>query len=102
MLGNRKGVCECVWRILPVGGRIRLAMQRELRVVDNKETGMSGKNVVVGRGDLQAWAKSMRGNAYLEDTHFRRVLSFYAAPERLAGLKEDLERFGAEVAGPLD
>ncbi len=63
---------------------------------------MSGKNVVVGRGDLEAWAESMRENAYLADTHFRRVLSFYADPDRLAGLKEDLERFGEEVVGPLD
>lgn len=63
---------------------------------------MSEKNVVVGRANLEAWAESMRGNAYLEDAHFRRVLSFYAEPERLAELKEDLVRFGAEVAGPLD
>lgn len=63
---------------------------------------MSMKNVMVGRNDLEAWAESMQGNAFLEDAHFRRVLRMYARPERLAALEEELTRFGAEVVGPLD
>ncbi len=55
-----------------------------------------------GRGDLQAWEASQPENAYTADTHFVRVLPLYVKSEPLGDVVEDLERFGAEVAGPVD
>lgn len=54
-----------------------------------------------GRSALNAWRADHPENAYLADGFFRRILGLYAG-EKTKGLEEDLVRFGAEVAGPLD
>ncbi len=55
-----------------------------------------------GRSDLQAWEDSQPANAFTADTHFKRLLPLYATREPADQLTEELERFGAEVAGPVD
>ncbi|MBA2664992.1 MAG: acyl-CoA dehydrogenase family protein [Bradymonadaceae bacterium] len=55
-----------------------------------------------GRADILAWADASGENVFTSDTHFRRVLALYANKERLAALEDELTRFGAEVAGPID
>ncbi len=54
-----------------------------------------------GRNDLLAWDDAQPDNFYESDRHFRNVLGVYAG-DRLAALEEDLMRFGAECAGPVD
>ena len=55
-----------------------------------------------GRSDLQAWEASQPENAFAADSHFKRLLPLYAIKEPVDELTEELERFGAEVAGPVD
>lgn len=55
-----------------------------------------------GRSDLEAFAEATKGNAYLEDAHFRRLVGHYAWTERREALEQALTEFGAVVAGPLD
>lgn len=55
-----------------------------------------------GRNDLQAWEASQPDNAFTSDTHFARLVPLYATTEPADELVEELTKFGAEVAGPVD
>jgi alkylation response protein AidB-like acyl-CoA dehydrogenase len=55
-----------------------------------------------GRSDLQAWEASQPSNVYLADAHFQRLVPLYVQSEPLDALAAELERFGAEVASPVD
>ncbi|MFP4600005.1 MAG: acyl-CoA dehydrogenase family protein [Persicimonas sp.] len=55
-----------------------------------------------GRDDLQAWREAQPDNAFEADRHLRRVLPLYAKREPIEQLDAELQRFGAEVAGPVD
>ena len=54
------------------------------------------------RASLTAWREAQPDNAFLDDAHFRRALEVYRDPQIHDDLDEDLEEFGAEVAGPID
>lgn len=55
-----------------------------------------------GRSDLQAWQAAQPTNAFVEDTHFRPLVALYVKAKPLEAVHAELERFGAEVAGPVD
>jgi acyl-CoA dehydrogenase len=55
-----------------------------------------------GRQALQAWRESQPGNAFEADRHFQRLVPLYTTGEPVDGLTEELHRFGAQVAGPVD
>lgn len=54
------------------------------------------------RRALEAWREAQPDNAFLSDDHFRRTLEVYRDPQKHGDLDDDLEAFGAEVAGPID
>jgi alkylation response protein AidB-like acyl-CoA dehydrogenase len=54
------------------------------------------------RESLTAWREAQPDNAFLDDAHFRRTLEVYRDPQIHDDLDDDLEEFGAEVAGPID
>lgn len=55
-----------------------------------------------GRDDLKAWKAAQPANIYLSDAHFRRLVPLYVTSESVEAIEKDLERFGAEVAEPVD
>jgi alkylation response protein AidB-like acyl-CoA dehydrogenase len=55
-----------------------------------------------GRAALEAWDEAKPANAYEADPHLRRILEVYRDPEKHAELADELEAFGAQVAGPID
>jgi len=55
-----------------------------------------------GRDDLKAWEAAQPTNIYQSDAHFRRLVPLYVTGEPLDEINADLERFGAEVASPVD
>lgn len=55
-----------------------------------------------GRSDLEAWQAAQPTNAFVDDTHFRPLVALYVQSEPLDAIHAELERFGAEVAGPVD
>ena len=55
-----------------------------------------------GRADLIAFGEDQPANYWTFDAELRRVVGRWMGAERLAELTPDLERFGAEAAGPVD
>ena len=60
------------------------------------------KPAAQGRAALQAFAESMRENAYDADRHFRDLVQGYADPQRCDELEESLRDFGSVIMGRLD
>ncbi len=60
-------------------------------------------NAAEGRAALEAFARQLREqNAYESDTHFRRLVDYYAKDERRDDLDESLHEFGAVIMNELD
>lgn len=55
-----------------------------------------------GRADLEAFAYSLRHNAYEEDEHFRGLVAGYAGDDRRDDLEAALRSFGEVVMRELD
>ncbi|MCA9671370.1 MAG: acyl-CoA dehydrogenase family protein [Myxococcales bacterium] len=52
--------------------------------------------------DVAAWQRAQPESFYSADSHLRRVLPLYVAPERRTELERDLEQLGDDCAGPGD
>ena len=55
-----------------------------------------------GRDDLLAFEAGQPENFFTADPHLRRIIARWAGEETLERWRPDLERFGAETAGPVD
>ena len=54
------------------------------------------------RADLEAFAESLRHNAYDADRHLRRLVEYYATDDRYDELDASLREFGEVIMGRLD
>lgn len=55
-----------------------------------------------GRADLLVFAQEQPANFWRADPHLRRIIKHLAGTAKAEAWESDLDRFGAEAAGPLD